>query len=145
MKCKGLVEIKSMRYDDKLAWWQKCLTIMMIITMMVLRSSSEIFVMTFGFSCPPCSFEQPYSCPVCAVISSTIFSHNLLLLLFHFILLCQGGLWHWVSKNVVGSELHVPTGLRRQTQRLNQPFIRGNKRNQSKKANAQAWLLQGWW
>lgn len=72
------------------------------------RSCSENFVITFGFYCPPCSFEHPYSCPVCAVILSTIFIYNLLLLLFHFILPCQGGLWHWVSKNVVGSELHVP-------------------------------------
>lgn len=62
---------------------------MMIITMMVPWSCSEIFVMTFGFSC---SFEHPYSFTVCAVISSTIFIYNHLLLLFHFILPCQGGL-----------------------------------------------------
>lgn len=80
------------------------------------RSCSEIFVMTFGFYCPPCSFEHPHSCPVCAVILSTIFINNLLLWLFHFILPCQGG--HWVSKNVVGSEPHVPIGLRRQKQGL---------------------------
>lgn len=77
------------------------------------RSCSQIFLMTFGFYCPPCSFEHTYLCPVCAVIC------NLLVLLFHFILPCQGGLWHWVGKNVVGWELHVPIGLRRQKQRLN--------------------------
>lgn len=77
------------------------------------RSCSEIFVMTFGFYCPPCSFEHPYSCPVCAVI------HYLYLQSSVVTVSLYSSVWHWVSKNVVGSELHVPIGWGRQKQRLN--------------------------